>query len=461
MIYLTADFGSTYTKLAAIDTIKGEILGTSSSFTTIEDDVMIGFDNALNQLKSEIGEIEYDDLICCSSAAGGLKMVALGLVPELTAKAARMAASSAGAKVIKTYSFEISIAEQEEILNINPDVVLLCGGTDGGDKNVIIANAKRLAEIDRNFSIVVAGNKVASYEIKKILSEAGKDFEITDNVMPEFNKLNIASAKQCIKDIFIRKIVDAKGLGKIQALTKHKIIPTPLAVLNACELFSKGYKNTAGIGEIIAVDLGGATTDIYSMSNGDPSIDNTMVKGIKEPYSKRSVEGDLGMRYSLSFLVEQSDIDEISAKTATSKDDVNKWIEKCLENPSIIAKKNSKEEKIESELARQCVSIAVERHCGIMTTEYTPMGQIYVLTGKDLNDIPYVIGIGGAIINSANPELILQGVEADNKNPMCRKPKKPNYLIDKEYIFASMGLLSGIAPKIALEIMKKEIKQIT
>lgn len=460
MIYLTADFGSTYTKLSAIDTQKGEILGTSSSFTTIEDDVMIGFNNALNSLKAQIGDFKYDELICCSSAAGGLKMVAIGLVPELTAKAARMAASSAGAKVIKTYSFEISMYEQEEIYEINPDLVLLCGGTDGGDKNVITSNAKRLAEINRNFSIVVAGNKVASYEIKKILSEAGKDFEITDNVMPEFNKLNIAAAKQCIKNIFIRKIIDAKGLGKIQALSKHKIIPTPLAVLNACELFSKGTKNISGIGEIMAIDLGGATTDVYSMSDGEPSIDNTMVKGIKEPYSKRSVEGDLGMRYSLSFLAEQSDIDKIIINTNTSEEDIKLWIEKCLKNPSIIAKKDSYEEKVERELAHQCISIAVERHCGTMNTEYTPMGQIYVLTGKDLTEVPYVIGIGGAIINSSNPKLILEGVKADNNNPMCRKPANPKYLIDKKYIFASMGLLSSIEPETALNIMKKEITQI-
>lgn len=147
MKYLTVDFGSTYTKLTAIDTEQGEVLGTASAFTTIETDVMEGFRNGMQKLEKKIGTFEYDRLLCCSSAAGGLKMVALGLVPELTAKAAKMAASSAGAKVVKTYSFEISQAEQEEIYEINPDLVLLCGGTDGGNKDVILANAKRLCQI--------------------------------------------------------------------------------------------------------------------------------------------------------------------------------------------------------------------------------------------------------------------------------------------------------------------------
>ena len=134
MKYLTADFGSTYTKLTAIDATKAEIIATSTAFTTINTDVMEGFTLALHLLEDEIGVIKYDKLLCCSSAAGGLKMVALGLVPGLTAKAAKMAASNAGAKVVKTYSFEISKAEQDEIFDIDPDLILLCGGTDGGTR---------------------------------------------------------------------------------------------------------------------------------------------------------------------------------------------------------------------------------------------------------------------------------------------------------------------------------------
>ena len=244
MRYLTADFGSTYTKVTAIDTDVPEIVGTGSAFTTIETDVMEGLHNAFTELEKEIGkEWTPDKFLCCSSAAGGLKMVASGLVPDLTAKAARMAAASAGAKVMKTYSYEITRAEAEEIERLDPDLFLLCGGTDGGNVENIIHNAEVIGQIPGHFSTVVAGNKAAEEEVARILTVAGKPFVITENVMPNFNSLNIAPAKKCIMQLFIDRIIEAKGLSKAQERADNEIIPTPLAVLNACNLLSDGTKN--------------------------------------------------------------------------------------------------------------------------------------------------------------------------------------------------------------------------
>ena len=458
MKYLTADFGSTYTKLTAIDATKAEVIGTSAAFTTIDTDVMEGYNCALQRLEEKIGAFKYDQLLCCSSAAGGLKMVALGLVPELTAKAARMAASSAGAKVVKTYAFEISKAEQNEICAIDPDLVLLCGGTDGGNKEVIISNARKLCEIDRNFSTIVAGNKSASDEVEKVFSESGKDFVITENVMPEFNKLNIEPAKQKIKELFISKIIDAKGLNKVQSMTNSEIIPTPLAVLNGCELLSKGTNTIEGIGDLMAVDIGGATTDVYSISAGTPTFENVMIKGLPEPYNKRTVEGDLGMRYSLPPLADQTDLNALSSEIGVDVDDILKWIETCKKFPNTLADKNSYNQKVEEGLAKSALKIAVERHTGKVESTFTPFGEMYIVTGKDLTKVGSVVGIGGVLVNSANADDILEGAKADKQNLMSLKPKQPKYLLDKKYIFGSMGLLSAIDAELALTIMKKEIK---
>lgn len=460
MNILTADFGSTYTKLTAIDTVNSTILGTSTAFTTIETNVMDGFNNAMSKLEAKIGKFEYEELLCCSSAAGGLKMVALGLVPELTAKAAKMAASSAGAKVVKTYSFEISMQEQDEIYEINPDLILLCGGTDGGNKDVIIANAKRLCDIKRSFSVIVAGNKSASYELEEIFSASDKDYVITENVMPEFNKLNIEPAKQKIKELFISKIIDAKGLSNIQKMSRYKIIPTPLAVLNGCELYSKGTKKQSGVGNMLAIDIGGATTDVYSMTDGKPTIENVMIKGLPEPFAKRTVEGDLGMRYSLSSLLDELDVEIVANEIGVEKEQIVNWVANCTQFPDTLADMDSVEQKIEEVLARNAIRIAVERHSGVYQEAYTPWGQIFTLTGKDLSDISSVIGIGGVIINSENAKYMLEGAASNTSNVMFAKPKSPNYMLDKKYIFASMGMLSAIDPDLALEIMKKEIKPI-
>lgn len=457
MNILTADIGSTYTKLTAIDTVAKKIIATSAAFTTIETDVMEGFMSAYTKLEQQIGKFNYDELLCCSSAAGGLKMVSLGLVPELTSKAAKLAAASAGAKVVKTYAFEISQAEQTEIFDINPDLVLLCGGTDGGNKEVILANARRLCQIGRPFTIIAAGNKSASFELKDIFEASGKSFVITENVMPEFNKLNIEPARQKIKELFISRIIEAKGLSRIQKMCETDIIPTPLAVLNACELLSKGTKMGDGIGDLLAVDIGGATTDVYSISDGKPTIENVIIKGLLEPMSKRTVEGDLGMRYSLSSLADELDLETLSEAIGVQASDISNWVQTCTENPDTLAQPQSAEQKIEESLACGAVKIAVERHAGVYQPAYTPFGQVFTLTGKDLSAVPFVIGIGGAIINAENPQYILEGAKLRVDDLMYAKPKNPNYLIDQKYIFASMGLLSSVYPVLALELMKKEI----
>lgn len=457
MKYLTADFGSTYTKVTAIDTEKCEIIATGAAFTTIETDVMEGLSNALNDLASKLGSPwEYDRFLCCSSAAGGLKMIASGLVPELTAKAARTAASSAGAKVVKTYSFEISLKEAEEIEKIAPDLILLCGGTDGGNRETVINNAKRLSTVKGNFTIVVAGNKNASEEVDQILTEAGRPHVITDNVMPDFNTLNVIPAKECIMQLFIDQIIDAKGLHQAQAIANNEIIPTPLAVLRACERLSMGTRNEKGIGELLAVDLGGATTDVYSIAKGEPQSANIVQRGLPEPHNKRTVEGDLGMRYSLSSLAEELDLLDVGAELNLTAEDLQEWVNTCVAMPSTRAA-NEKESKMEKALAKGAVSIAIDRHVGHMKSVYTPMGQLYTIDGKDLTKVENVLGIGGAIIHSDDPAFVLSGAQYDPAHFESARPKEAKFMIDKTYIMASMGLLSQELPDVALQIMKKEL----
>lgn len=275
--------------------------------------------------------------------------------------------------------------------------------------------------------------------------------------MPEFNKLNIEPAKQKIKELFISRIIEAKGLNEVQSMTNFEIIPTPLAVLNGCELLSKGTDSTEGIGDLMAIDIGGATTDVYSISAGTPTFDNVMIKGLPEPFNKRTVEGDLGMRYSLSSLADETDLNALSTEIGIEVDAILNWIKTCKEFPNTLAKKDSDNQKIEEGLAKSALKIAVERHTGKVETTFTPFGQMYIITGKDLTEVDFVIGIGGVLVNAENPDTILEGAKANKQNLMTLKPKQPNYLLDKKYIFASMGLIGELDAELALAIMKKEI----
>lgn len=460
--YLAIDFGSTYTKLTAIDLDNEVILATAKDITTVEDDIMIGFNKAFNKLKIEINkkinfdEINFVNKTACSSAAGGLKMVAIGLVPELTAEAAKKAALGAGARVIKTYAYELNSRELEEIKNTALDIILLAGGTDGGNKECIIHNAKMLAEFKVKIPVVVAGNKAATDEIKNILKEAEIDCYITENVMPFINKLNVEPSREEIRKVFMNKIVEAKGMKKAEEFIKGILMPTPAAVLKASEILATGTDEEEGLGDLIVVDIGGATTDIHSIAKGEPTKPSIMIKGLEEPYAKRTVEGDLGMRYSAIALLEASGTRKIRNYLHDSLKQIDVKAQCQFRHDNIKMVPQSEEEiRFDEAMAKAATELAMTRHCGVLECVYTPMGTMFNQSGKDLTETPYVIGTGGVIIHSLNPKDILKAGNFNEEDPIHLKPIAPKFLVDKTYILSSMGLLAQEYPNTAIRIMKK------
>ncbi|MCL2566058.1 MAG: methylaspartate mutase accessory protein GlmL [Defluviitaleaceae bacterium] len=448
---LTVDFGSTFTKLTAVDEKSQKIAGSARAFTTIETDIRDGFNTALSELEAIVGKVEYEEKYAASSAGGGLKMVAVGLVPELTATAARLAANNAGAKVIKTYSYELSDEECDEIHGIVPDIILLCGGTNGGNKDVIIQNAKRIAEIDGDFAVVVAGNKSASSAVMDMLKN--RKAILTANVMPSFGKLDIEPAKNAIRELFINQIIEAKGISAAQKMMSYDIIPTPLAAFQAAELLSAELKG------LMVVDVGGATTDVYSMADGSPTKPNAMLKGIEEPFAKRSVEGDLGLRYSMPTLIEAATVSKVAKEAGVPPEEVNNWLLRCSKDQGTLAN-NPKDKNIDDTLAAMAVEIGIMRHCGKVEAVYTPFGETFIQEGKDLSDINYIIGAGGPVIGSLDPAAVLSRAFATAANPFSLMPVKAKLLLDESYIFSAMGLMKKTRSELALNIMMAKLKEV-
>ena len=447
---LCADFGSTYTKLTAIDMQALKILGTSAAYTTVQTNILDGYADALALLEKDIGTLDYDKRLAASSAAGGLKMIAVGLVPRLTSNAAKLAASSAGAKLIATYSYDLSDAEVEEIFNHRPDMILLSGGIDGGNKEVMLNNAEKIARIEYNFPVVVAGNKAVAGEAGRMLESGGKEAVITENVMPELNKLNVEPAKAAIRELFIRRIIDAKGLAEANAMMSLEIIPTPLAVFNACEALSE-------FGTLTAVDVGGATTDVYSMADGLPENAAVIEKGLREPFAKRSIEGDLGVRYSMESLIKEAGIDRIAIESGASPEAVTAHCKICTQDTSAVFPSGSTAAKIDNALAGECVRISMNRHAGRLETVYTNMGEVQLQTGKDLTKTKYLFGTGGSVINSSAPETIMAKALYSQVDYDILKPENPKIIIDKNNILTAMGLLTRVDKQSALSMMKKEL----
>lgn len=453
---LLIDFGSTYTKLTAVDLDSETVLGTAQSYTTIQTDINDGLSNALAILEEKIGQVAFAETYACSSAAGGLRMVTSGLVPELTGEAAKLASLGAGAKVVGVYAFQLTEDDLEDIRAAKPDIFLLVGGTDGGNTECILHNARMLASMEPEFPIVVAGNRTVARQCQRILEDC--EVYICPNVMPKFGVLRIEPTQKQIREIFLNRIIQAKGLSKATALLSDIMMPTPSAVLQAMSLLAQGCEGEAGIGELVAVDVGGATTDVYSIADGMPEHMNTVFKGLPEPYAKRTVEGDIGMRYSIWGIVEAAGADRIAQISGLSESRVQELVSYLAQHTDTVPDNNNDMEALDFALASMAIEEAVRRHAGTIEETYTMMGQTYVQEGKNLTKVKQIVVTGGSLIHTKRTEEIAANALYSPAQPTSLRPKKANVWVDRTYILAAMGLLSSHYPQAALRIMKKELE---
>jgi len=453
-IRLLVDFGSTFTKVAAIDLDKVEVIATARVPSTVETDITAGLEAALKEIaeKTGISNLDKKKSMACSSAAGGLRMVCIGFVPELTSKAANHAALGAGAKVVGLYSFKLTGQEIDEIEKTAPDIILLSGGTDGGDEATIIHNAGMLAKTSRKIdNIIVAGNKVTYDAIKAALKDSGKRVIYTKNVMPEIGVLDTVPCNKEIREIFIKNIIKAKGVARAKEIVGEVIMPTPSAVLEAAKLLAEGSGGEAGFGELMVIDPGGATTDVHSIAEGIPTSGGVnMVNTLPEPYVKRTVEGNLGLKYN---------IDSLSEFTRGKKLPPH-FREICQGFHEGKLPESKEEIDCHLLLSRLAVDVAVTQHAGRLEKIYSPTGEMLLQHGKDLTGVKTVVGTGGPIIFSSNPKEIMEGALYRKENPLVLKPKEPKFYLDEQYLLYAVGLLSQEEPKKALLLAKKYLKQI-
>jgi len=453
-IRLLIDFGSTFTKVSAVNLDTVEVIAAARVPSTVETDITVGLEQALKEIaqKTGIANLDAKKSLACSSAAGGLRMVCIGFVPELTSQAANHAALGAGAKVVGRYSYKLTSQEIDAIESLSPDILLLSGGTDGGDEAVIIHNAKMLAKTGQKINnIIVAGNKTTYDDIKTAFKDSGKRVIYTKNVMPEIGVLDTAPCNKEIRDIFIHNIIHAKGIDKARSIVGDVIMPTPSAVLEAAKLLAEGYKDEAGYGELMVIDPGGATTDVHSITEGIPTISGVaMVNALPEPYVKRTVEGNLGLKYN---------IDSLSEFTRGRKLPPH-FTEICRGFHDGHLPQSPDEIACHLLLSHVAVEVAVNQHAGHLEKYFTPTGEMLLQHGKDLTGVKTIIGTGGPVIFSANPRGILEGALFQKENPLILKPRNPALYIDAQYILYAIGLLAQTEPIKALQLAKKYLKQI-
>lgn len=420
---LVAEIGSTTTVVTAFDGLSDfpastpRLVGQGVAATSVADgDVTIGVDAARALLEVETGPLAPDITLATSSAAGGLRMTVHGLTHKMTAMAAREAALGAGAVVEYQTAGRLRDSDVRRIEEVRPNLVLLAGGVEGGDSDTVLFNAGRLAELSARPIVVYAGNSAVAGEARESLEAAGFRVRITANVYPGIDELDIVPARSVIHDAFEEHITGAPGMERIGEFVTGRILPTPGAVLVATEILAEV------LGDLVVVDVGGATTDVHSVTEGSPEI--TAIQTEPEPHSKRTVEGDLGTYVSASHVAEM--------------------LEERLKPKALPPAMPRTPEEIGTALvlARFAAVTAVQRHAGRLVHLYTPSGRQTVARGRDLTAVRLLIGTGGALTRLPGGEAILADTRSRNGGDRLLPPKDARCALDRDYIFACCGALS-------------------
>ncbi len=443
---LVAEIGSTTTVVNAftgLHTNDPIFLGQGQAPTSVLDgDVIIGLNGAIDDLKRNLGVVvlTWDEMHATSSAAGGLKMTVHGLVYDMTVKAAREAALGAGAVIKDVTAGRMKERHLKKVMKIQPNIILLAGGVDYGEEDVILDNAELLAKLEMDVPIIYGGNKVIQDEVREILEDAGKKVYVVDNVYPGIDEFNVLPTRRVIQEVFEEHIIHAPGMARIKELINGPMMPTPGAVMEAAQLL---YDD---IEDLVVLDVGGATTDVHSVTEGSLEVRDIMIS--PEPTAKRTVEGDLGVFVNAINLIEMIGKEEIEKELKID-------LSKILENRNPIPQSEEEVGLIEI-LTREAVNIAVDRHVGQLKDLYGPTGRVKIAEGKDLTKIKWIIGTGGALTRLKAGPKILTNLRKDRVKKLM-PTIDAKVLIDQDYILASMGVMGKRYPEAALRLIKKSM----
>ncbi len=441
---LLAEIGSTTTVLNAFDGLEnGEspvFLAQASTATTVEEgDVRLGLKRAQADLaaKLKVEELSARHYFASSSAAGGLSMTVHGLVRDMTVRAAREAALGSGAVLRLVTAGKLRRSDLVQIREIDPRIIMVAGGVDFGERDTALFNFESLVRELPETPFLYAGNCENQHEIELIAQEHGVELHLSENVYPEIDRLNIEPARVIIQEIFEKHIVEAPGMAHIYDQVSGKIMPTPGAVMKMAELL---YTE---VGDLLVIDVGGATTDIHSVTPGSDAMQEISVA--PEPFAKRTVEGDLGVYVNRHLVFAEMPEKlrlQLSLEAVAALDGLG-------EQPRTEA-----EWELVETLTETCLSRALERHAGRIFESYSPQGREKMVKGKDLTQVSTIILTGGALAHLDTAEEILRRVLSSASADKLYPASDARVIIDRDYIMASLGVMASHFPAGALKLFR-------
>lgn len=448
------DIGSTFTKLTVVDVDDPAQRLRAQAPTTVATDVREGFAAAIAALEAQGGPRFADahHRAASSSAAGGLALVVSGLVPRLSAEAGRVAALGAGAKLVGTWAHRLGETDLERLSAARPDIVLLTGGTDGGDRRTLLENAAALASLSGCPMVVVAGNKDVSAQARDVLRDAGVRAVAVDNILPELDRLHVEPAREAIREEFLTTIIHAKGIDRVSGDLDAPILPTPQVVLSGVKLLAERLF----AGALMAVEVGGATTNVHSWAPSDTDA-GVVLHGLPEPELKRTVEGDLGVRWNAHTILELAGRAWADERLPGRGDALAAWVERVVAEPSTLPA-DAREQELDAALAAFAARTGISRHCGRQRQVMLATGPVLVQEGKDLRRVRHLIGTGGSVVSSGFAHEILAAAVASS-DPFSLVPSDPTVLVDADYALYAVGLLSPDSPDLAVALAQHALRE--
>lgn len=451
---LVAEIGSTTTVVNAfinLDSDNPVFWAQGQAPTSVLDgDVRIGLQGAIDDLCKKMGieKLEYDQMLATSSAAGGLKMTVHGLVYDMTAKAAKEAALGAGGIIHDITVGRLRRTDLARIKEIQPNLILIAGGVDYGERDTAIYNAEMIRSLGLKTPVVYAGNIENQEEMKLIFDEeSGQHLYIVDNVYPKIDTLNVEPCRKVIQEAFEDHITHAPGMEHVRDMVNGPIIPTPGAVMECTKLLYDC------IGDVMVIDVGGATTDVHAVAEDSDAVSRILTA--PEPKAKRTVEGDLGVYVNRMKVIES--IGEAKLREECENKlhiDLDKTLESYVAIP-----KNDDEFKLVERLTQEATLRAVERHAGQIRYVYGPSGRQTLAEGKDLTQVKYIVGTGGALTRLPHRVDIMEMIPKDNQTGMKLYPSEAvKILVDNDYIMASLGVLSKTHRQGAIKLLGKSLE---
>lgn len=445
---VVAEIGSTTTVVNAFHnlTTNPSFLAQGIAKTTIND-VNIGLNAALDNLKHNLkaDHLTIKETFASSSAAGGLKMSVHGLVYDMTVKAAKEAALGAGANLHLITAGKLNKYDLKKLQQLNLNIIMIAGGVDYGESETSLYNAQEIAKLRLNIPIIYAGNIVNHEAVKEIFTDnlQSEYLYITENVYPKIDIINVNEARKIIQAVFEEHITKAIGMEKVKELVNGPIIPTPGAVMEASILLQKK------IGDLVTIDIGGATTDIHSVV--DDNLENKLSIN-PEPFIKRTVEGDLGVYINIRNIIKTMDkkklLNELSLNELELDDIIN--------NLSYLPLK--KDMDFIEKAAIEALNQAMSRHAGRYRNVYGGSGIKKMIDGKDLTNVKYLIGTGGVLSMHPSRFKIMHSILLKEDIESLKPNRNTKILIDNDYIMASLGVLSIKYPEAALMLLENSLK---